>query len=116
MRPLGVVVDAPALDHDLSLPQAVEELPIEQLVSHPTSVTPIERTASATGVPWAVSTSTWRSFETISSGLGLFFDIDPSSSGQYPYFRMDHSSEGGSHAMAAWPTRPAPVVQRPTLN
>src|SRR4051794_28790655 len=46
-----------------------------------TSVTPIERTASATGVPCATSTSTWRSLETISSGLCLFVGIDPSSFG-----------------------------------
>src|SRR4051812_36113098 len=41
----------------------------------PTSVTPIERTASATGVPCATSTSTWRSLDTISSGLCLFLDM-----------------------------------------
>src|SRR5689334_6504645 len=40
-----------------------------------TSVTPIERTASATGVPCATSTSTWRSLDTISSGLCLFLDM-----------------------------------------
>src|SRR4051794_23058811 len=43
--------------------------------SHVTSVTPIERTASATGVPCATSTSTWRSLDTISSGLCLFLDM-----------------------------------------
>src|SRR3954453_16959510 len=37
------------------------------------------RIASATGVPWATSTSTWRSLATISSGLCLFLDMDPSS-------------------------------------
>jgi hypothetical protein len=40
-----------------------------QLVSEATSVTPIARTASATDVPWAVSTFTWRSFATVSSGV-----------------------------------------------
>src|SRR3954452_20795617 len=39
------------------------------------------RIASATGVPWATSTSTWRSLATISSGLCLFLDMDPSSLG-----------------------------------
>src|SRR4051812_9167815 len=43
--------------------------------SYVTSVTPIERTASATGVPCATSTSTWRSLDTISSGLCLFLDM-----------------------------------------
>ena len=45
-----------------------------------TSVTPIERIASATVRPCAVSTSTCRSLATISSGLCRFLDIDPSSS------------------------------------
>src|SRR3954447_10309529 len=39
------------------------------------------RIASATGVPWATSTSTWRSLATLSSGLRLFLDMDPSSFG-----------------------------------
>src|SRR3954470_11381572 len=39
------------------------------------------RIASATGVPWATRTSTWRSLATISSGLCLFLDMDPSSFG-----------------------------------
>src|SRR4051812_15764537 len=42
---------------------------------------PDVRIASATGVPWATSTSTWRSLATISSGLCLFLDMDPSSFG-----------------------------------
>jgi hypothetical protein len=33
VRALGVVVAPPALDHDLSLAQAVEDLPVEQLVA-----------------------------------------------------------------------------------
>src|SRR5215207_4350094 len=40
-----------------------------------TSVTPIERIASATGVPCATRTSTWRSLEMISSGVCLFWRI-----------------------------------------
>src|SRR3954449_8504804 len=40
-----------------------------------TSVTPMERIASATGVPCATSTSTWRSLETISSGVCRFLRI-----------------------------------------
>src|SRR3954451_24208313 len=39
------------------------------------------RIASATGVPWATSTSTWRSLATLSSGVCLFLDMDPSSFG-----------------------------------
>jgi hypothetical protein len=32
MRPLGVVVDAPALDDRLGFPEAVEDLAIEQFI------------------------------------------------------------------------------------
>ena len=81
MRAFGVVVPPPALDDDLRLPQGVEDLPVQQLVSEPTSVTPIVRIASATLCPWATSTSTWRSLDTIPSGVCLFLDIDPSSFG-----------------------------------
>ena len=77
----GVVVPTPALDDDLGLLERGEDLAVEPLVPELTRVTPIERTASATGVPWAVSTSTWRSLATISSGLCLFHDMDPSSFG-----------------------------------
>src|ERR671917_710120 len=77
VRPHRVVVTSPALDDDLRFPQRGEDLPIQQLVPKPTSVTPMERTASATGVPWAISTSTWRSLATISSGLCLFLDRGP---------------------------------------
>ena len=75
MGPDRIVVPSPAFDDDLSLLQGVKDLSIQQLISEPTSVTPIERTASATGVPWAVSTSTWRSLAIISSGLCLFLDM-----------------------------------------
>jgi hypothetical protein len=55
---------------------------------------PIERIASATGRPCAVSTSTCRSFATISSGLCYFLNIDPSSFGsREPYLREDRFSE-----------------------
>src|SRR3954454_13768577 len=57
MRAHAVVMPPPALDDD------------------PTSVTPIARIASATGVPCATRTSTWRSFATISSGVCLFLPI-----------------------------------------
>src|SRR3954466_1393746 len=40
-----------------------------------TSVTPMARIASATGVPCATSTSTWRSLDTISSGVCRFWGI-----------------------------------------
>ena len=71
---------ARALDYDLGLLKRVEDLAVEQLVPELTSVTPIERIASATVRPCAVSTSTCRSLVTISSGLCCFLDIDPSSS------------------------------------
>jgi hypothetical protein len=70
-----VGVATPALDDDLGLLERGEDLAVEQLVPELTSVTPIERIASATGRPCAVSTSTCRSFATISSGLCLFLDI-----------------------------------------
>src|SRR4028118_2163606 len=75
MRPDRIEVPSPALDDDLSLPQGVEDLPIQQLVPEATSVTSIERIASATGVPCATRTSTWRSLEMISSGVCLFLRI-----------------------------------------
>src|SRR5215207_4880164 len=93
--PKGVVVPAPALDHDLRLLEQIEDLAVEQLVPELTCVTPIERIASATGRPCAVTISTCRSFATISSALCLFLDIDPSSFGsREPYLRDDHSSGG----------------------
>src|SRR5215207_9559252 len=53
------------------------------------------RIASATGVPCATRTSTWRSFATISSGLCLFLDMGPSSFGSHePYLRADHFMGG----------------------
>src|SRR3712207_6118884 len=70
-----VVVASPALDHDLGLPQAVEDLAGEDLVPQVTSVTPIARTASATLWPCATRMSTWRSLATISSGLCLLRGI-----------------------------------------
>ena len=103
MRSNGVVVPAPALDHDLRLLGRIEDLAVEQFVPELTCVTPIERIASATGRPCAASTSTCRSLATISSGLCLFRDIDPSSFGsREPYLREDHSS--GGRPADAFPT------------
>src|SRR5829696_1512258 len=97
MRPHAVGVLSPALDHNFGLPQRVENLSIQQFVSQPTSVTPIERIASATLRPCQTSTSTWRSLATISSGLCLFLTRDPSSfSSHEPYFKADHFKGGGS--------------------
>jgi hypothetical protein len=73
-------VPPPAFDHDLGLRQRVEDLAVEQLVVELTSLTPIARTASATGRPWAVSTSTCRSLLTISSAVCRFLAILTSSS------------------------------------
>jgi hypothetical protein len=70
----------PALDHDLGFRQRVEHLAIEQLVAELTSLTPIARTASATGRPCAVGTSTCRSLLTISSAVCRFLAIFASSS------------------------------------
>ncbi len=98
----GVVVPTPALDDDLGLLERGEDLAVEQLVPELTSVTPIERIASATGRPCAVSTSTCRSFATISSGLCRFLDIDPSSS--WPKaIPQGGTSQGADHPLgAAW--------------
>src|ERR671911_1189786 len=81
VRPDGVVVPAPCLDDDLGLLERRDDLAVEQLVAELTSVTPMERSASATVRPCAVSTSTCRSFATISSAVCRFLDIDPSSTG-----------------------------------
>src|SRR5215207_9058314 len=80
MRTLAVVVPPPAFDHDLGLRERVEDLAVEQFVPELTSVTPIARTASATGRPCAVSTSTCRSLATISSAVCRFLAILASSS------------------------------------
>src|ERR671913_1960365 len=76
----GVIVPRPALNDDLGLLERREDLAVEQLVAELTSVTPIERTASATGRPWAVRTSTCRSLATISSAVCRFLAILASSS------------------------------------
>ena len=75
MLPDAIVVVTPCSDHDLRLPQAVEDLPLGtlvlQLVPELCSVAPIFFTAVAIGWPWATITSTWRSLETISSGVSF---------------------------------------------
>ena len=71
----GVVVTAPAFDDDLSFPQGVKDLAVEQFVTQATSLTPIWRIASAMPWPCETRTSTCRSFVTISSGLCLFLGI-----------------------------------------
>src|SRR4249920_3751688 len=71
-----VVVLPPVFDHDLSLLQCVKDFTVEQFVAQLTSVTPIARIASATSRPCAISTSTCRSFATISSAVCLFLTID----------------------------------------
>src|SRR5215212_3892165 len=108
MRPHAIGVLSPALDHNFGLPQRVENLSIQQFVSQPTSVTPIERIASATLRPCQTSTSTWRSLATISSGLCLFLTMDPSSfSSHEPYFKADHFKGAGSPpcgaSLSVWP-------------
>jgi hypothetical protein len=66
-------VFAPPLDQDLRFAERVEHLGPQQLVAQLCSVTPIDRTASATDLPCAASTSTCRSLATISSGVCAFF-------------------------------------------
>jgi hypothetical protein len=73
VRPRRVVVFAPPLDQHLRFPERVEHLGPQQLVAYVCSVTPIDRTASATDLPCAASTSTCRSLATISSGVCAFF-------------------------------------------
>ncbi len=51
MRALGVVMPSPALNEDLRLPQAVEDLASEQLIPQLVWVTPIERTAASMVCP-----------------------------------------------------------------
>src|SRR5918997_4492459 len=79
VRAHRVVVATPALDDDLGLLERGEDQAVEQLVPELTSVAPIDRIASATVRPCAVSTSTCRSLVTISSGLCRFLDINQSS-------------------------------------
>ena len=64
---------APPLDQDLRFAERAERLRPQQLVAYVCSVTPIDRTASATALPCAASTSTCRSLATISSGVCAFF-------------------------------------------
>jgi len=79
MRPQCVVEAPPALDNDLGLGQRVEDLTIQQLVTEPTSVTPIWRTASATGILCELRTSICRSLTMISSGVCFFLGMIQSS-------------------------------------
>src|ERR671917_462798 len=75
----------------------------------PPSVTPIARTASATGRPCAVSTSTCRSLATISSAVCLFLAILASSVWPKPYLREDHFSGGRpqlAELVPAWSLAP----------
>src|SRR3712207_5599954 len=76
MRPDGVVVPAPGLDQDLRLLQAVEDLPIQQLVPELTSLTPSALTTSATFLPWPSRTSASRSLAMISSARKPLRGID----------------------------------------
>jgi hypothetical protein len=46
-----------------------------EVLDKPVHTTPIARIASATGVPYETRTSTWRSLETISSGMRLVLRI-----------------------------------------
>ena len=59
---------APGLDQDLRFAQAVEDLPVEQLVPELTSLTPSALTTSATFLPCPSRTSASRSLAMMSSG------------------------------------------------
>ena len=76
MRADRVVVLAPSLDQDLRLAQAVEDLPVEQLVPELTSLTPSALTTSATFLPCPSRTSASRSLAMISSARKPFRGID----------------------------------------
>lgn len=67
MWALGVVVDAPALYHDLRLFQAVEDLAIEAFIPEFCSVVPASLQAAARLLPCPCRTSICRSFVTICS-------------------------------------------------
>src|SRR5689334_16977714 len=106
----AVVMPAPASDDDLRLTKGVDDLPVQQLVSELACATRPTRTASATVCPCESSTSSWRSLETISSGLSLFRDI-----GRLPRVKSrtsgrDHYFRGGElvpprRAPSGWPVR-----------
>src|ERR687893_1280147 len=108
VRPDRIVVPAPTLDDDLGFLERREDLAVEQLVAEFTSVTPMERIASATVRPCAVSTSTCRSFATISSAVCLFWLILSSSirleshtSGRTISQGADHRGRPGPPLLAA---------------
>src|ERR671916_548812 len=64
-----VVVLAPCPDHDLCLPQAVEDLELQALVLELCSESSASLQASARLLPCAICTSICRSFATICSAL-----------------------------------------------
>src|SRR3954468_7755016 len=78
------------------------------------SVTPMVRIASAAGVPWATSTSTWRSLATISSGLCLFLDMDPSSLGSEAILQGGPLQRGRIRAI--WPLVSGPKLTKSDLD
>src|SRR5215213_638528 len=65
--PVGVIRPGP--DHDLSLFQAVEDLPLQALVPEFCSERPASLQASARLFPCAICTAIWRSLTTLCSGL-----------------------------------------------
>src|SRR3954451_4122733 len=70
------------------------------------------RIASATGDPWATSTSTWRSLATISSGLCLFLDMDPSSFGSEAILQGGPLQRGRISEVARVPQHRDPAQRR----
>jgi hypothetical protein len=108
-------VAPPAFDQDLGFPQRVEDLDVEQLVAELGSVTPIERIASATGVPCPVITSTWRSLATISSGVCLFLRGIGWSSSSAKAETWDGPLHGGQAiTLYRWVQRFAPELEKRT--
>src|SRR5918993_1363795 len=94
----GVVGATPALEDDLGLLERREDLAVEQLVAELTSVTPIDRSASATVRPCAVSTSTCRSFATISSWLRAIPQGGPLLRGQTSLAGCAHPTSSAGQA------------------
>src|SRR3712207_8204638 len=96
MWPNGVVVLAPALDQHLRLGERVEHFAVQQLIPEVGSDTPIARTASATGLPCAVSTSTCRSLATICSGVLRFpASLNPATASPVSHSRRATSTGAG---------------------
>jgi hypothetical protein len=108
-------VPPPSLEQHLRLAQAVEDLPIQQLVPELTSLTPSALTTSATFFPWPSGTSASRSLAMMSSGRKPLRGMRPSLVELGPSLALawtDPAGEGHS----ALPGRPPPAATSPTVR